>query len=131
MQHHFHGVILPHPRFEGERSNNHYPKYSLIPSRGSFITPPQGGKGDTPDSPFFIQPLRGPGLYLLTQRDYLGLSLPHPRGEMERPWTPTILNPASFLESFFHSPPPEEKRNDPSLPMLNTASYLWSIITPP
>ena len=80
MQHHFHGVILPHPRFEGERSNNHYPTYSLIPRWGSFITPPQGGKGDTPDSSFFIQPLRGPGLPILNAAWF------H-RGEEERPWS--------------------------------------------
>ena len=122
MQHHFHGVIVLHPRFEGDRSNNHYPKYSFIlrvfhyptpegirrdprlsilhtasfsgflhyPTpegkrrdprlsslhtasfSGSFITPLQRGRGEIPDSLFFIQP------------HSQGLSLPHCRGEGER-----------------------------------------------
>ena len=99
------GLSLPHPRGERETPRTPHSSYILWEAQGSISS---------------------------MQRDYVGLSLPHPRGKMERPWTPTILNPASFLESFFHPPlPPEEKRNDPSLPILNTASYLWSIITPP
>ena len=30
-----------------------------------------------------------------------------------------------------YCPTPEKKRRDLSLPILNTASYSWSIITPP
>ena len=43
----------------------------------------------------------------------------------------SIQNPASFDLRVIHCPTPEEKRTDLSLPILNTASYSWSIITPP
>ena len=43
----------------------------------------------------------------------------------------SIQNPASFDLRVIHCPTAEEKRTDLSLPILNTASYSWSIITPP
>ena len=52
---------------------------------GSFITPPQRGRGETPDCPSLIQLLGGPGLPLPSAAAFLGLPLPHPRGEEERP----------------------------------------------
>ena len=38
---------------------------------------------------------------------------------------------SSLILRVIHCPTPEEKRTDLSLPILNTASYSWSIITPP
>ena len=129
IKHHFHGVLLPHPRFKGERSINHYPKYSLI--LRVFYYPTQRGRGETPDCPSFIQLLGGPGLPLLNAADFLGLSLPHPRGEEERPWTPTILNPASFLESFILLPPRGEKeRPQSAYPKLTTQPHTHGPLLP-
>ena len=141
MEHHFHGVIVLHPRFEGDRSNNHYPKYSLIlrvfhcPTpegkgrdprlpilhtasfSGSFITPLQRGRGEIPDSLFFIQP------------HSQGLSLPHCRGEGERSQTP--YSSCSLILRVFHYPTAEGKGRDPRLPILHTASFSGSFIALP
>ena len=141
MEHHFHGVIVLHPRFEGDRSNNHYPKYSLIlrvfhcPTpegkgrdprlpilhtasfSGSFITPLQRGRGEIPDSLFFIQP------------HSQGLSLPHCRGEGERSQTP--YSSYSLILRVFHYPTAEGKGRDPRLPILHTASFSGSFIALP
>ena len=138
MEHHFHGVIVLHPRFEGDRSNNHYPKYSLIlrvfhcPTpegkgrdprlpilhtasfSGSFITPLQRGRGEIPDSLFFIQP------------HSQGLSLPHCRGEGERSQTP--YSSYSLILRVFHCPTSEGKGRDLRLPILHTASFTGSFI---
>ena len=140
MQHHFHGVIVLHPRFEGDRSNSHYPKYSLIlrvfhyPTpegirkdprlsilhtasfSGSFIALLQRGRGEIPDSLFFIQP------------HSQGLSLLHCRGEGERSQTP--CSSYSLILRVFHCPTAEGKGRDPRLPILHAASFSGSFITP-
>ena len=126
MQHHFHGVIVLHPRFQGDSSNNHDPKYSLIlrvfhcPTpegkrrdprlsiphtasfSGSFIAPLQRGRGEIPDSLFFIQP------------HSQGLSLPHCRGEGERSQTP--YSSYSLILRVFHCPTPEGIGERPQTP---------------
>ena len=55
---HFRGVILPHPRFKGERSINHYPKYSLILRVFHYPTPE--GKGRDPRLPILHTASRRP-----------------------------------------------------------------------
>ena len=98
---------------------------------GSYITPPQRGRGETPDCPSFIQLLGGPGLPLLNAADFLGLSLPHPRGEEERPWTPTILNPASLLELFIPlSSRGEKERPQSAYPKLTTQPHTHGPLLP-
>ena len=98
---------------------------------GSFITSPQRGRGETPDCPSFIQLLGGPGLPLLNAADFLGLSLPHPRGEKERPWTPTIFNPASLLELFIPlSSRGEKERPQSAYPKLTTQPHTHGPLLP-
>ena len=141
MLHHFHGVIVLHPRFEGDRSNSHYPKYSLIlrvfhyPTpegirkdprlsilhtasfSGSFIALLQRGRGEIPDSLFFMQP------------HSQGLSLPHCRGVGERSQTP--YSSYSLILRVFHCPTAEGKGRDRRLPILHTASFSGSFIALP
>ena len=132
---------MPYPRGEGERSKTPYSSYSLIlrvfhyPTAegkgrdprlpilhtasfsGSFITPLQRGRGEIPDSLFFIQP------------HSQGLSLPHCRGEGERSQTP--YSSYSLILRVFHYPTAEGKGRDPRLPILHTASFSGSFIALP
>ena len=111
IQPHSQGLSLPHSRGEGERSQTPYSSYSLI-----LINPPQRGRGETPDSLFFIQP------------HSQGLTLTHPRGEEESPQTP--YTSYSLILRVFHYPTPEGKESDHRFPILHTASFSGSFITP-
>ena len=117
---------MPYPRGEGERSKTPYSSYSLIlrvfhyPTAegkgrdprlpilhtasfsGSFIAPLQRGRGEIPDSLFFIQP------------HSQGLSLPYPRGEGERSQTP--YPSYSLILRVFHCPTPEGIGERPQTP---------------
>ena len=106
MLRHFHGVIVLHPRFEGDRSNNHYPKYSLI--LRVFHYPTSEGKG-RPQTPY--------PTYSLILRVF---HYPTPEGIGERPQTPYPTHSLSLR--VFHYSTPEGKRRDHSLPILHTAS---------
>ena len=115
MQRHFCGVIVLHPRFEGDRSHNHYPKYSLILRVFHYPTP-EGKR-------------RGPRLSILDSASFSGSFITLSQREGERPHPPYPIY--SLILRVFHYPTPEGKRRDPRLSILDIASFSGSFITPP
>ena len=114
MQHHFHGVIVPHPRFEGDRSNNYYPKYSLI--LRVFHYPSLEGIGERPQTSYPTYSLIFRVFHYPTpegkERDQ-SLHILHTPSE--RPRTP--YPKYRLIIWVFYYPTPEVRRRDPGHPL--------------